>query len=45
VRRVQRAEAPLRDYHGVEDGLRGLRFVAAAVESARRGAVWVRVQD
>jgi len=45
VRRVQRAEAPLRDYPGVEDGLRGLRFVAAAVESSRRGAVWVRVQD
>ncbi len=44
VRRAQRGEAPARDYPGVEDGLRGLRFVAAAVESSRRGAAWVTVQ-
>ena len=43
VRRAQRGEAPLRDYPGVEDGLRGLRFVAAAVDSSQRGAAWVKV--
>ncbi|HEY7964704.1 MAG: Gfo/Idh/MocA family protein [Steroidobacterales bacterium] len=44
VRRAQRGETPVRDYPGVEDGLRGLRFVAAAVESSRRGSAWVTVQ-
>lgn len=28
---------------GVEDGVRGVRFVHAAVESSRRGAAWVRL--
>jgi predicted dehydrogenase len=27
----------------VEDGLRGVRFVAAAVESSRRGSAWLRL--
>lgn len=27
----------------VEDGLRGMRFVAAAVESSRRGSIWTRI--
>ena len=40
VRRVARGEAPLHDYPGVHDGLRGLRFIAAAVASARAGSVW-----
>jgi predicted dehydrogenase len=44
VRRVQRGEAPLRDYPGVQDGVRGLRFVAQAVESSQRGSVWLDVQ-
>ena len=40
VRRVARGEAPRRDYPGVHAGLRGLRFIAAAVESSRSGAQW-----
>jgi predicted dehydrogenase len=43
VRRVQLGQAPLRDYPGVEDGVRGLRFIAQAVASSRAGAVWLRV--
>ena len=43
VRRTQRGEAPLRDYPQVREGLRGLRFIAGAVESARAGSVWVRL--
>jgi predicted dehydrogenase len=43
VRRIERSEAPLRDYPGVREGLRGLRFIASAVESARAGSVWVRL--
>jgi predicted dehydrogenase len=40
VRRLERREPPLRDYPGIEAGLRGLRFVAAAVSSSRAGASW-----
>ncbi|TLZ06860.1 MAG: Gfo/Idh/MocA family oxidoreductase [Gammaproteobacteria bacterium] len=42
VRRVQLGQAPVHDYPGVRDGLRGLRFVAQAVESSRAGSVWLR---
>jgi len=42
VRRVRRGEVPLRNYPSARDGLRGLRFVACCVESAERGAVWVK---
>jgi predicted dehydrogenase len=41
VRRVESGQAPLRDYPGVLDGLRGLRFIAQAVKSSRSGSVWV----
>src|ERR1700726_955493 len=41
VRRVGLGQAPVRDYPGVEDGLRGLRFVAQAVASSRAGSVWL----
>jgi predicted dehydrogenase len=41
VRRVQRGDAPLGNYPTARDGLRGLRFIASAVESSRRGAAWV----
>jgi predicted dehydrogenase len=41
VRRVEEGEAPVRDYPGVQEGLRGLRFIAQAVASARAGSVWV----
>jgi predicted dehydrogenase len=43
VRRVGLGQAPQRDYPGVQDGLRGLRFIAQAVASSRSGAVWVNV--
>jgi hypothetical protein len=33
----------VRDYPGVQDGLRGLRFVAQAVASSRAGSVWMSV--
>jgi len=41
VRRVGLGQPPLRDYPGVHDGLRGLRFVAQAVMSSRAGSVWL----
>jgi predicted dehydrogenase len=41
VRRVARGEAALRDYPGVEDGVRGLRFIAQAVASSRAGSAWM----
>jgi predicted dehydrogenase len=45
VRRVGRGEPPLRDYPGVHDGLRGLRFVAQAVASSRAGSVWLSLPE
>jgi predicted dehydrogenase len=45
VRRVARGEPPAGGYPTVQDGLRGLRFVAKAVESSARGAQWVRVSE
>ena len=43
VRRVGLGVAPVRDYPGVRDGLRGLRFIAQAVASSRAGAAWLSV--
>jgi predicted dehydrogenase len=43
VRRVERGQAPARDYPGVHEGLRGLRFVAQAVASSRAGSLWQRL--
>lgn len=43
VRRVAAGEAPRRDYPGVYEGLRGLRFIAQAVASSRAGSVWMSV--
>jgi hypothetical protein len=43
VRRVARGEPAVRDYPGVRDGLRGLRFVAQAVMSSQAGSVWLRM--
>ena len=43
VRRVERGQPPVRDYPGVQDGLRGLRFVAQAVASSRAGSVWMNL--
>lgn len=41
VRRLGQGQVPLRDYPGVEDGLRGVRFVAQAVASSRAGSAWM----
>ena len=40
VRRVARGDAPQKDYPGVEDGVRGLAFVDAAIQSARDASRW-----
>ncbi len=44
MRRVATGEQPLGGYPTVRDGLRGVNFVAKAVESSSRGSVWVDVQ-
>jgi predicted dehydrogenase len=43
VRRVALGQPPVRDYPGVHEGLRGLRFVAQAVASSRAGSLWQRL--
>ena len=43
LQRVQRGAAALHNYPTVHDGLRGLRFVAAAVASSERGAQWLEL--
>lgn len=45
LRRAARGEKPVGQYPGVRDGLRGLRFVQAAVESSRLGTKWVSLAD
>jgi predicted dehydrogenase len=40
IRRVHAGEAPVRDYPGAAEGLRGLQLITAAVRSSERGAVW-----
>ena len=40
VRRVAIGQPPVRDYPGVQEGLRGLRFIAQAVASSRAGSLW-----
>jgi predicted dehydrogenase len=45
VRRASLGEPPARDYPGVQDGLRGLRFIAQAVASARAGSAWMEMRD
>jgi predicted dehydrogenase len=43
IRRLRDQLAPLRDYPTAADGVRGLRFVAAAVQSASAGSTWQSV--
>jgi predicted dehydrogenase len=43
VRRVSAGETPLRDYPSATDGVRGMRFVEAAVRSSSRGGQWEAV--
>jgi predicted dehydrogenase len=43
--RIERRKAdPLvLDFPGVQDGIRGMRFIEAVVKSSARGAKWVRM--
>jgi predicted dehydrogenase len=43
IRRLRDQIAPLRDYPTAADGVRGLRFIAAAVQSASAGSTWQSV--
>jgi predicted dehydrogenase len=43
VLQVRAGQAPRGGYPTAQDGVRGLRFIAAALESARRGSQWVNV--
>ena len=43
IRRLEQGEAPRRDYPGIREGLRGMRFVSAAAESSRRDGAWVEI--
>jgi predicted dehydrogenase len=43
VLQVGAGHAPRGGYPTAQDGVRGLRFVAAALESARRGSQWVQI--
>lgn len=43
VRRVQQGNEPMINYPSVDDGLRGLQFVAAALNSSNQGSVWVEM--
>jgi predicted dehydrogenase len=45
IRRVGRGEPALRNYPTAQDGLRGMRFIAKAVESAQRGSRWIEVSE
>jgi predicted dehydrogenase len=45
IRRALAGLEPIRDYPTVHDGVRGLQFIAAAIESSRRGAQWVEMSD
>lgn len=40
IRRVARDEQPQGGYPGIADGLRGMRFIEAAVSSAQKGSCW-----
>jgi predicted dehydrogenase len=40
IRRVEAGEKPLGGYPTVYDGLRGMQFIAKAVESSQKGAAW-----
>ena len=41
IRRMKSGQAPQGGYPTARDGLRGIQFVAKAVESSKKGAVWV----
>jgi predicted dehydrogenase len=41
IRRVQAGQKPVGGYPNVYDGLRGMKFVNKAVESSKKGSIWV----
>lgn len=41
IRRVQAGQKPVGGYPSVYDGLRGVKFVNKAIESSKKGCVWV----
>jgi predicted dehydrogenase len=43
IRRVESGQPPQGGYASVEDGLRGMKFIARAVESSQQGARWVDI--
>jgi predicted dehydrogenase len=43
IRRARSGQAPLRNYPSAQTGLRGLHFVAKAVDSSRRGSQWLEM--
>jgi predicted dehydrogenase len=43
IRRVKSGQAPQGGYPTAADGLRGIQFVIKAVESSKKGAVWVEM--
>jgi predicted dehydrogenase len=43
IRRVGSGQPPLRDYPGVKDGVRGLRFIERAVASSQAGSIWLKL--
>ncbi len=45
IRRVESGEEAIGGYPNVYDGLRGMVFIAKAVESSQQGAVWVKVNE
>ena len=44
VARVGREQSPVRDYPGVQDGLRGLKFVECVLASSRAGGTWMNLE-
>ncbi|GAC1645713.1 MAG: Gfo/Idh/MocA family oxidoreductase [Ktedonobacteraceae bacterium] len=43
IRRVEEGNKPMGGYPTVYDGLRGMQFVIKAVESSRKGSIWVNM--
>ena len=44
VARVGRGHSPVRDYPGVQDGLRGLKFLECVLASSRAGGTWMNLE-
>jgi predicted dehydrogenase len=44
VGRLERGQSPLRGYPGVQDGLRGMKFVECVLASSRAGGTWINLE-